>query len=126
MSDAPPPQTVRLDKWLWQARFFKTRSLAAGATATGRLRINGRRVTKPAQSVRPGDVLTLPLGPQIRVIRILGLATRRGPAPEARALYEDLETAAPAPQAGAPLARSGRPSRDDRRIGRLSRQGRLE
>ncbi|MBI1206148.1 MAG: RNA-binding S4 domain-containing protein [Azospirillum sp.] len=85
----------RLDKWLWQARFCKTRSLAAQLCGTGRLRCSGTAVTKPHHPVKPGDVLTFPLGRHIRVIQVLALGTRRGPAPEARTLYRDLDPPAP-------------------------------
>lgn len=88
---------LRLDKWLWQARFFKTRSLAATVANKGKIRINRMLVTKPHYRVRPGDVLTFPQGHEIRVVRILALGERRGPAPEARTLYEDV--AEPACQA---------------------------
>ena len=94
-----PAPKLRVDKWLWQARFFKTRSMAARQVSDGHVRINGERVTKPAQSVSPGDVLTFPQGRQIRVVRIVALGTRRGPAPEAQALYDDLTPEAePAPE----------------------------
>jgi len=82
---------VRLDIWLWRARFFKTRSLAADACRSGRFRVAGLVVTKPHHLVTPSMVLTFPLGRHIRVIRIVALGTRRGPAAEARGLYEDLE-----------------------------------
>lgn len=81
---------LRLDKWLWQARFFKTRTLAATVANKGKVRINRMLVTKPHYRVRPGDVLTFAQGREIRVIRILALGERRGPAPEARTLYEDI------------------------------------
>lgn len=83
---------IRLDKWLWQARFCKSRGIAAGLVASGRLRVNGQRVAKPAHPVGPGDVLTLPMGGQVRLIRVLAAGQRRGPAPEAQALYHDLDT----------------------------------
>jgi len=82
---------LRLDKWLWQARFFKTRALAADVIAAGSVRVNGTRISRPGRDVGPGDVLTFPQGPRIRVIRILTLGLRRGPAPEAQELYLDLE-----------------------------------
>ncbi len=107
---APPPNragarpVLRLDKWLWQARFVKSRSLAAALVASGHLRVNGQPVAKPAHMVGPGDVLTFALGGRVRLIRILDLGERRGPAPEARALYADLDAVAGAsdglPQAG--------------------------
>ena len=81
---------LRLDKWLWQARFFKTRSLAAAVANKGKIRINRMLVTKPHYKVRPGDVLTFAQGSDIRVVRIMALGERRGPAPEARTLYEDI------------------------------------
>lgn len=83
--------TIRIDKWLWQARFFKSRSLSASQIDEGRVRLNGTPVARTAHAVRPGDVLTFPQGGQIRVIRVLALGERRGPAPEAQGLYEDLE-----------------------------------
>lgn len=86
----PGDGRIRLDKWLWQARFFKSRSLAAGVVAAGHLRVNGQPVDKPAHAVAPGEVLTFAQGERIRVVRILAIGTRRGPAPEAQALYADL------------------------------------
>ncbi|MEQ8366481.1 MAG: RNA-binding S4 domain-containing protein [Roseicyclus sp.] len=94
-----PRATDRIDKWLWQARFFKTRSLATRQVSAGHVRVNAARVVKPATGVGQGDVLTFPQGDRIRVIRIVSLATRRGPAPEAQALYDDLT---PAPEPGHP------------------------
>jgi ribosome-associated heat shock protein Hsp15 len=85
-----PGGTIRLDKWLWQARFFKSRGLAARCIGEGRVRVNAVRVTKPAAVVRVGDGLTFVHGGTVRVLRVLALGTRRGPAPEARALYQDL------------------------------------
>ena len=82
---------IRIDKWLWRARFHKTRSLASKEVSAGHVRVNSDRVTKPAAQVAPGDVLTLSQAGAIRVIRILAVGTRRGPAPEAQALYEDLD-----------------------------------
>jgi len=80
----------RLDKWLWSARFFKSRSGAAALCAEGKIRMSGRVITKAHVTVRIGDVLTFPLGRHIRVVKVLALAARRGPAAEARGLYEDL------------------------------------
>jgi ribosome-associated heat shock protein Hsp15 len=84
---------MRLDKWLWQARFFKSRSLATKFIETSRCRIDGRIVDKPHAVVAPDMVLTFALGPKVRVVRILVLGTRRGPATEARSLYEEIEEA---------------------------------
>ncbi|MCD6073935.1 MAG: hslR, partial [Rhodospirillales bacterium] len=86
---------IRLDKWLWHARFFKTRSLASKYCVAGRLRVNGEPTAKAHFAARIGDVLTFPLGEDIRVIRIMALGERRGPAPEAQALYEDLTVKIP-------------------------------
>lgn len=90
-----PDEAMRLDKWLWCARFFKSRALAARFCAETGVRINGSPVVKPHYAIRPGDVLTFALGSNIRVARIRALANRRGPASEARLLYDDL-TGAPA------------------------------
>ena len=120
--DKPRAETQRVDKWLWRARFFKTRGLTADLAGSGRLRINSEHVAKPAQTVRPGDVLTFPQGGRIRVIRIEALGTRRGPAPEARALYTDLDETAPTrksdPKPAPPVERetgTGRPTKKERR-----------
>ena len=86
----PASEGLRLDKWLWQARFFKTRTLAAQLVAKRRLRINQTIITKAHHRVRPGDVLTFPQGRLVRVVRVVDLGSRRGPASEAQTLYEDL------------------------------------
>ncbi len=90
---------IRLDKWLWHARFVKTRSLAA-KLCEGGIRIDGNSVTKPGATVRPGQVLTFALGRHVRVIELVAIGDRRGPAEEARALYRDL--APPAPETAMP------------------------
>ncbi|CCQ75535.1 RNA-binding S4 domain-containing protein [Magnetospira sp. QH-2] len=123
MSDGGP--SLRVDKWLWQARFFKSRTLAGKFVQTGKLHMDGETVTKAHHLVRPGDVLTFPQGPHMRVIQILALGTRRGPAPEARTLYEDLAPPQPKAKPGdnpdlpAPVALrergSGRPTKTQRR-----------
>ena len=81
----------RLDKWLFHARFYRTRPLAQAATAAGRVRLNGIKVEKPGHILKPGDVLTLGKSGQVLAVRVLALAQRRGPPSEARALYEVLE-----------------------------------
>ena len=81
----------RLDKWLFHARFYRTRPLAQAATAAGRVRLNGVKVEKPGHALKAGDVLTLCRGAEIIAVRVLSLAERRGPATEARTLYEILE-----------------------------------
>ncbi|MCC6919772.1 MAG: RNA-binding S4 domain-containing protein [Alphaproteobacteria bacterium] len=87
--DARP--SIRIDKWLWHARFFKTRPLAADFVEGGKVRVDGRVIEKPGYAVHPGSTLVFPLGPHVRSLRILGCGERRGPAPEARTLYEDLD-----------------------------------
>ena len=82
--------TTRLDKWLWYARFFKTRTQATQLIQSGKLRINGDITNKPHRTAIIGMVLTFPQAKHIRVIKILEIGQRRGPAPEAVALYEDL------------------------------------
>lgn len=81
-------RSVRLDKWLWAARFFKTRGLARGAIEGGRVHLNGQRV-KPSRPVQPGDNLVLTKGPYSFVITVVGVNERRGPAREAVELYEE-------------------------------------
>lgn len=89
---------LRLDKWLWQARFFKSRGLAAEVIEAGHVRVNGTRISRPGRDIGEGDTLTFPQGNRIRVVRILALGLRRGPATEAQALYLDLDaSAAPEP-----------------------------
>ena len=128
-SDNSRVAKVRVDKWLWQARFFKTRSLAAELVITGRLRINAEHATKPSQAVRPGDVLTFPQGRRVRVIRIAALGLRRGPATEAQALYTDLnentpQPAEPSAQVAVRETGTGRPTKKQRReIDALRRDG---
>ena len=82
-----PDDKVRLDKWLWAARFFKTRSLAAAAIQGGKVHVNGARV-KPAHGVKPGETLSIRRGPDEYVVVVKGLARRRGPAGQAVLLYE--------------------------------------
>lgn len=116
--------SVRLDLWLWTARFFKTRALAAAAIDSGKVELNGHK-TKRGKAVRPGDALRVRLGPYAHHLTVLGLSRRRGPAAEASALYQEtVESAA----ARARLAEQyrlaatlvnerarGRPSKRDRR-----------
>jgi ribosome-associated heat shock protein Hsp15 len=81
---------LRLDKWLWFARFARTRSLAARLVGDGYVRLNGKRVETPAKGVCVGDVVTVAAAHATLSVRVLGLGERRGPAPEARRLYADL------------------------------------
>lgn len=114
-------ESQRADKWLWHARFLKSRTLAAKLCEDGKVRQNGEAFSKSSQQVHIGDVLTFPQGRQIRVVKIQAIAKRRGPAAEAATLYEDLspqfretrsaEDASPASRERG----SGRPTKRDRR-----------
>jgi len=88
-------KALRLDKWLWYARFFKTRAHAPRAISGGRFRLDGEVMSKPHRAAQPGQVLTFVQGDRVRVIRIVALGSRRGPATEAAELYEDLSPEAP-------------------------------
>lgn len=81
----------RLDKWLFCARFYRTRSLAQAAAAAGKVRLNGMRQDKPGHAVKPGDVVTLGRGADILAVRVVALTERRGPAKETQKLYEIVE-----------------------------------
>lgn len=82
----------RLDKWLWHARVVKARTSAAELVVKGFVRINGVRETSPGHAVKMGDVLTIALDRSVRVMKVIGFSERRGDAPSARVLYEDLHT----------------------------------
>ena len=126
MSSASPTtaSALRIDKWLWAARFFKTRSLAAKAVEGGRVRLNGERV-KPAKDVKLGDEVTVHIGELEWVVDVRAISARRGPPAEARLLYEerdesksrrqmmlDARKAMPEPAYGL----RGRPTKRDRRL----------
>ena len=120
-------ETQRLDQWLWHARFFKTRSLATKLVASGQVRVDGDKVSKPSHALRPGQTLTFKQAREVRVIRVEALATRRGPAPEAQELYTDLSP----PDQNKALQNprfegKGRPTGKDRRNARLNRNPPLE
>lgn len=110
----------RIDKWMWFARVVKSRTLAAELVTEGKVRLNRVRVEKASQAVRPGDVLTIVLGPRVRILEVRAGGTRRGPAAEAQTLFADL-TPPPPPREDQPLlagrdAGSGRPTKRDRRL----------
>ena len=96
---------VRLDKWLWFARFCRSRGGARELVEAGRIRVNRVATAKPATALKRGDVLTFALGPHVRVVRVMELGNRRGPPSEARSLYDDL---APPPGRSAPLLQEKR------------------
>jgi ribosome-associated heat shock protein Hsp15 len=110
----------RIDKWLWHARVVRTRSAAAELAASGHVRLNGERVHAASRPVKVGDVVTVALDRAVRVMRVTGFAERRGGAPEARTLYEDLSPAPPRREGetesqGEREAGSGRPTKHERR-----------
>ena len=120
---------VRLDKWLWAARFFKTRSLAADAVGSGKITVNGER-PKPAKLLQLGDEVAVRLGPYQHVVGVRGLSERRGPASVAATLYEETADSLSARAKLADQLRmapaafvfeeKGRPTKKDRRdIGRV-------
>jgi ribosome-associated heat shock protein Hsp15 len=114
---------VRLDKWLWAARFFKTRSLAADAIEGGKVQVNGERA-KRAKGVQPGDLVRVRQGPYEHEVEVRALSERRGPASEAAGLYEETAASRLAREKLAIQLRSvthdfayesGRPSKKERR-----------
>lgn len=119
MSDPSP--TTRLDKWLWAARFFRTRTLAQQAIETGRVRCDGERV-KPSRHVGAGALLVIRVGFEEFEVRILGVAEKRGSAPLARLLYAETETGRERRETAALQRRAAaidspeRPSKKDRRL----------
>ena len=114
MTDAARP-SIRIDKWLWHARFFKTRTLAASVVAAGKVRVDGTPVSKTSRAVSPDMVLTFVKEGEAKVVRILACGERRGPAPEAQSLYEDLSPEPePRPMTNPGYEGKGRPNRKDR------------
>ena len=122
---------MRIDKWLWAARFFKTRSLASSAVEAGHVELNGERA-KPAKQIRIGDEVRVRISQFTHIIHVRGLAERRGPASEAQLLYEETEASkkererlaeqrrlAPTPA----YEEGGRPTKRDRRdMSRIKRR----
>ncbi len=126
----PSEDRLRIDKWLWYGRFFRSRSLATRQCEAGRIRLNRTIVTKAHATVRPGDVLTFPQDGRIRVVRIVALGARRGPATEARTLYEEVASPFPrderaAPAVGRPPARRPPPHQVRAARHRPPRRGRV-
>lgn len=114
MADAHDEAGLRLDKWLWYARFFKTRALASKAISNGRFRLDGDLMSKPHRQAKSGQVLTFSQGTRIRVVRIKALGARRGPASEAALLYDDLAPVMPATESNKPAAA---PAFEERQVG---------
>lgn len=117
----PGTDRIRIDKWLWHARVVKSRTLAQKLVSGGDVRVDGNRQTNPAQKVSPGQVLTISVANAIKVLKIAAIGTRRGPAPEAATLYEDLSP--PIAKRQKPLTApaalrekgAGRPTKKERR-----------
>ena len=115
---------IRIDKWLWAARFFKTRSLAVDEIGKGRVQVNAQDA-KPSREVRPGDTVTLRQGPVQRTVTVRGISGARGPAPVAQLLYEETPESIAARERAAEQRRlapepalgitQGRPTKRDRR-----------
>jgi len=101
-------EPVRIDKWLWAARFYKTRSAATDAVLGGRVHVNGTRV-KPAKDLHPGDEIELTIGPNHRVVEVLALSDKRGPAAVAATLYRETPESVEARERAAAERRLARP-----------------
>lgn len=119
-----PLERVRVDKWLWSARFFKTRSLASQAVEGGKVKVNGERA-KPSKEIKPGDQLVIHAGDAEWEVRVLALSDQRGPAVVARQLYEETEASQQRRtdqaanrrlQADPGAVIKGRPTKRDRRL----------
>ena len=128
-------ESIRIDRWLWAARFFKTRSAATAAVAAGRVRVNDERV-KPSKEVRPADSVEVRIGDLRRTVLVNGVAAQRGPARVAAALYRETEASIAERERGAAERRLARPPGADlgprptkqarRRIEALRRQQRRQ
>lgn len=122
LNDKEEDNRLRIDKWLWAARFFKTRSLSAAAIESGKVLCNGVRV-KPAKSLATGDMLSIRIGSVQFMVEVLALSGKRGPAPQAQLLYRETEDSVLRRKAQAeelkaqppPLYLKGRPTKRDRR-----------
>lgn len=121
---SPTPERMRIDKWLWAARFYKTRSLAAEEVGKGRVQVNDQSI-KPAREIKPGDRVSLRQGAHLRVVEVKALSMVRGPAVQARTLYEEtpeslqalermIEQSRLAPEPALSIDQ-GRPTKRDRR-----------
>ena len=111
-----PATSIRIDKWLWHARFFKTRTLASSVVAQGKVRVDSVPVTKPSRLVSIGNVLTFAREGEVKVVKVLAVGLRRGPATEAATLYEDLSPPpADRPPVNPAFDGGGRPGKRERR-----------
>ena len=116
---------VRLDKWLWAARLYKTRSLAADEVGKGRITVNGQ-AAKAGRELRPGDKLEVRQGPVVRVLVVLGLSQIRGPAPVAQTLYQETADSVAAREAAAAQRRQGIEPADSLQQGRPTKRDRRQ
>ncbi len=119
----PAPSKLRVDKWLWYTRVVKSRSLAATLVKSGKVRVNSERIGSPSRAVTFDDVLTVTLQRQIKVLKVVELGSRRGPAPEAQLLYEDLS---PKPVRTDPLSRPAKQAVREEGTGRPTKKQRRE
>ena len=119
-----PRQSIRLDKWLWQARFFKARSISAKVVNAGHVRLNGVKVKKTSTPIKVGDTLEFLQAETLKIVKLKALGVRRGPAVEAQSLYEDLTPIPEIPEITPEIERKGRPTKRDRRaIDKIKRSG---
>ena len=115
-------EKIRLDTWLWYARFYKSRSLSSKAILSGKVRVNSNKISKPASKVKINDVLTINHVTTVRIIQIQSLGARRGPASEAQKLYKDLSGDATGSANNKNLSQKSkkdtnkRPTKKDRRL----------
>lgn len=127
MADAADtPDAIRIDRWLWFARFFKTRGLANKLVTAGHVRVNSVKIAKPAHMVSAGDTLTFVQAQTIRVIRIVAAGSRRGPASEAQTLYQDLTPVSQAAPPKAARVANRRPTKKQRRAPGFPRREMLD
>lgn len=118
-------EKLRIDKWLWAARFYKTRTLATEEIARGRIEVNGQAV-KPAREVKVGDVVALRQGPVVRTVLVQGLSGTRGPAPVAQQLYEETADSVKAREQAAEQRRLAPEPAHSIEQGRPTKRGRRE
>ena len=123
MAAEPQPGKIRIDKWVWFARIVKTRSKAQSLIKAGKVRVNSEKTLSPRQNLKIGDVLTVTLDRQIKVLKVAAPGQRRGPAEEAQMLYEDLSPPVPMRDRDNPApilhasreASTGRPTKKEQR-----------
>ncbi len=125
MTAKPPLERLRLDKWLWAARLYKTRGLAAEEVDLGRVSVNGQ-AAKPSRELKSGDLLVLRQGPVQRELRVLGLSAMRGPAPVAQTLYAETPESIATREAAAARRRMGVEPADTQAHGRPTKRDRRQ